>query len=488
MQRRKFMRNAGTASAALTVGALPGFTKNNSIYQPFSNQRDRYGGLKDIKFEPNGFFRLEKADRWWLVTPEGHAYLSFGLNHAERKHLYRGYNKDHWIKEFGLKKNAEEKDLQPGFENKVKKDMDTFGTTTLGTHSSTREFSEIFTNDVVNVRMVNICHYQTPTEDDFLDVFSENFKDHCEERAQEVVVPRKDDPRVLGYTLTDCPIFTEPESWPHEYNIYGWKRDQVPTWPRVLRNKGPESPGKKAYVNTMKQIYNHNIADFNDTYNTDFISFDALLQAENWRRRPELDNVRESRDNDTFLLRVIDKCYEVEVGAIRKYDTNHMVFGDKFQGNRMGLEIPLEHISLFAKHFDLIFFQKYATWYDMEPLMDLFRRYGGGKPCYVGDGSLNVPNENMPDPFGPHCATQKIRAQKVKELLYNSFARFDMVGWDWCGWMDLWVKDPDNLQARDPRHGGVQDPFGNYNTEMVAVMKEFSEKIYEVGTGSFQRD
>ena len=57
---------------------------------------------KNIKFEATGFFRLEKADRWWLVTPEGNAYLSFGLNHAERKHLYRGYNRDFWIKKFAV--------------------------------------------------------------------------------------------------------------------------------------------------------------------------------------------------------------------------------------------------------------------------------------------------------------------------------------------------------------------------------------------------
>ena len=39
---------------------------------------DRYGGLKSVRFDPSGFFRLEKKRRWWLVTPDGSAFLSFG--------------------------------------------------------------------------------------------------------------------------------------------------------------------------------------------------------------------------------------------------------------------------------------------------------------------------------------------------------------------------------------------------------------------------
>ena len=42
---------------------------------------DPYGGWKGKKFRASGFFRVEKDDRWWLVSPEGNAFLSFGINH-----------------------------------------------------------------------------------------------------------------------------------------------------------------------------------------------------------------------------------------------------------------------------------------------------------------------------------------------------------------------------------------------------------------------
>jgi len=504
-QRRDFLKLAGMGSAALGASYIGMAAKSINSKNAVLTGRDKYGGCTDIHFEPTGFFRLEKADRWWLVTPEGNAFLSFGANHVDIRNIMASYNKEFWAKKFGIGENADSKAFLPGFEKKVKDDLKAFGMNTLGTHSGTGMYSESIANDVVNCRMVDICHYMTPTEDDFPDVFSDDFVKHCDQRARAIAAPRKDDPFVIGYSMTDCPILTDPESWPHDYNVYGWRTDQKPTWSQVLRNKGENSPGKRVYVSAMRQIYHNSIREFNDTYNTDFKSFDDLLQATQWRRRPQYSNSREGRDNYEFLLKVVDRCYEVEVAAIRKHDPNHIILGDKFQGNRMGLEVPDEIIALCGKHFDLIFFQKYTVWHDLEPLLNKFARFGGGKPIYMGDSSINVPNENMPDPFGPQCVNQKIRAEVFKKVFYSSYARNDFVGWDWCGWMDLWAKDPDQARAerfekaalaaaeatgqqiriglRDPRHGGVQDPYGNYDQPIQKAMKEFSEKMYDIAIG-----
>ncbi|HEX7814934.1 beta-agarase [Dyella sp.] len=45
-------------------------------------QVDIYGGRTDMaSFKATGWFRSEKRDgRWWLVTPEGHAFFSLGMN------------------------------------------------------------------------------------------------------------------------------------------------------------------------------------------------------------------------------------------------------------------------------------------------------------------------------------------------------------------------------------------------------------------------
>ncbi|GGA50386.1 beta-agarase [Dyella nitratireducens] len=42
---------------------------------------DAYGGREDIPLTRTGWFHTQKANgRWWLVTPDGHAFFSLGLN------------------------------------------------------------------------------------------------------------------------------------------------------------------------------------------------------------------------------------------------------------------------------------------------------------------------------------------------------------------------------------------------------------------------
>ena len=59
---------------------------------------DQFGGWAGRRFEATGFFRVEKGDRWWLVTPEGHAFLSWGINHLYPDLWKQDYNREAWKK------------------------------------------------------------------------------------------------------------------------------------------------------------------------------------------------------------------------------------------------------------------------------------------------------------------------------------------------------------------------------------------------------
>lgn len=39
-----------------------------------SYELDKFGGCKEKSFLATGFFRVEKDEHWWLVTPEGTPY------------------------------------------------------------------------------------------------------------------------------------------------------------------------------------------------------------------------------------------------------------------------------------------------------------------------------------------------------------------------------------------------------------------------------
>lgn len=77
-----------------------------------TSERDQYGGWTGKKFAATGFFRVEKDERWWLVTPEGNAFLSFGINHLH-PHLWKqDYNREAWKKRLGID-NLDSREFTP---------------------------------------------------------------------------------------------------------------------------------------------------------------------------------------------------------------------------------------------------------------------------------------------------------------------------------------------------------------------------------------
>ena len=177
--------------------------------------------------------------------------------------------------------------------------------------------------------------------------------------AKEIAAPLKDDPYLLGYSMTDCPLLTEEDLRERTDTIGGARRPSRIGWPRRLRNLGSDAPGKRVYVETMRKIYRNRIKDFNTIYDTKFKSFDNLSSTENWRPNTQLSNANESRDNVIFLQRVVDKYYETTRNAIRRYDSNHMFVGDKLHANTDSLDTVLP---ITSKYTEIIMYQMYARY------------------------------------------------------------------------------------------------------------------------------
>ena len=161
------------------------------------------------------------------------------------------------------------------------------------------------------IHFVDIPHWKPEIPDEnFKDVFSDEFAWDCDRMAKKIAAPAKDDPFLLGYTMTDCPLMTEEDCRERPDVIGGARRKARIGWPRRLRNLGAAAAGKKAYVETMRDVYRGEISDFNTTYGSQFASFDALASSEQWRPHTDLSNANETRDNVEFLQRVVAKYYQ----------------------------------------------------------------------------------------------------------------------------------------------------------------------------------
>jgi hypothetical protein len=442
--------------------------------------RDQYGGWTGKQFEATGFFRTEHdGKRWWLVTPEGNAFLSLGVNHYHAGWWAQDYNQDHWIREFGAGAVYDDAWNQ-GWHDRMAADLAHLGLNTIGIHTDapvTGGTPNDIAAYVARYDPVDIPHYKDDTgPEKFPDVFSEAFEDLCDARAQEMVAPRAKDPRVLGYSMTDCPIFTDLDAAERGMTIYGAPRREMPTWPRVLRNLGADAPGKQAYVAAMRDAYGGDVAGFNTTYGTNFASWDALLAATDWRPRTDYDNPREIDDNTAFLRDCVDAYYRKAKEALRRYDTNHMFFGDKINGNSDTIGAVLD---ITTKYTDLVFYQIYGRYAEQAAMMD---QWTGrvGMPFLNGDSAYSFTCDVMPSPYGPHARDQAQRAEWLREFSDQSFARPDFVGWHICGTIDTWS----SMDGKDAKqHSGLMTATGEYYPELEVAIQDLSARMYEIAEG-----
>ncbi len=464
MNRRQFIKGF-----AAGLSLAPAILRAQSV-DAFS-LRDRYGGCPAIRFEPSGFFRLEKRERWWFVTPEGNAFLSLGMNHVHPGWLNQVYNAEHWRKAFGAERYNDAK-WKEGVRAKVAADLAAFGYNTLGVHNNHAALRpKIDTAWIKPVVFANTHHWLEPDQMEFPDVFSAEFERHCDDLARKECAPLKGDPWLLGYAMTDCPILTEIDAAARPTHVYGSARGATATWPRALRNLPASAPGKRAYVDFMRTRHSSWILHFNEVYETNFESWEDLLKAENWRPGVDPNNAKEIQDNRAFLAKVVDQYYSVTAAALRRHDPNHLVFGDKLNANTDSGDLV---VPITAKHTDLVFYQMYGRWREQRPVLARWSKLTD-KPFFNGDGAFHAPHANMPNPHGPHAVDQEHRAEMTREFCERMFAREDFVGWSVCGWVETWKTMP---RKEFKQHGGIQDPFGENYEPLRETLNGFSGRMY----------
>lgn len=461
--RRDFIKTMGFGAAAATIPFLG---------RCGGQKLDSYGGLESVRFEATGFFRVEKGDRWWLVTPDGAAFLSFGLNHADVEYLLQDYNIDHWRAKFGFQ-DPKDPEFRQGFIKKVMEDIKVFGMNTLGCHARKEIFGTLTIPYLQGLFFARTAYWIVRSPEYYPDVFSDEFKDRCEQVAQRLCLPKKDDPFLIGYTFTNVPILTDLDAEAHGMVPWGRPQPTMPTWPRALRNKGPEAPCKKVFVSIMREQY-PTIQAFNSVYKTNFTSFDALLTSKNWSPNVKTSGIEDSNDNRSFLMRIYDRYYTVACEAVRKFDPNHLIFGDPINANTPP---PDEIISLVAKHTDIISYQYYGAYDEYSQLLDRWSELTG-MPLFNTDSNFAVPYKEMPNPVGPHCPDEETRARYFLDFATRAFSRPDFIGWHWCGWVDSWES-----WRKVQQHCGLQNPLGQYHHPMPEVMSKFGSQLYEYGLG-----
>ena len=310
-----------------------------------------------------GFFQVERhGSHWFFTSPGGEPLFSIGMNHIDSATLRSQSSGDVWRQRFG---NSEQRFIQEG----VRRDLLDWGFNCVGWNQEVvvrgsfiteggvlHRHSRSWTPEEYRWLDMPYCHllpfiesHQWELESRLPDIRSAEFAEWCDYVARNDCARMADDPNLIGYFYTDCPI------WIHS---------------RIPDDKPP-------------------------------ILDPEMLATESGRK--------EAFDIATHYYRTLRD-------AIRRYDPNHLILGDRYEG-RQPLAEPV--IRAAVPYTDVLCFQNFGP---IAEVVESFRHWHAitGLPVLLADAAARMSDQP------PQRESYSMKIKTLRELDF-------CVGWHLCG-------------------------------------------------------
>ncbi len=377
-------------------------------------------------FEPSGFFRLENHKGiWWLVTPDGYAFYSIGVNHISSKGYFcpkLGYSP--YERAILEKYGSKEKWAQA-----TKSRLIEWGFNTIGAWSEVELFPQFPYVLQLNFSRLAGGDWVKGT---FPDVFDPRWEKAVFGLAQKICSARKNDPWLIGY-FTDNELHWGPD-WRNLKTLIG----QFMTLPA-------SSAGKKALVGFFRKRYNNDFSQFEKVWRSGAKNFDELFHKTKLGASWFFDRTRIKDDVYAFDELVAEKYFSTVAQAIRKYDPNHLILGCRFHG----LGVSEGVIRQAGRWMDAIS----INYYYLTPLQELLPRLVGAvdfsgwmkkyyqlaqKPILITEFSYRAITSGLPNIKGAPVTvlTQHDRARRFASYAKKCQSAPYIIGYHWFNYMD----------------------------------------------------
>ncbi|MEM9327495.1 MAG: agarase [Bacteroidota bacterium] len=343
----------------------------------------------EMKVSRNFFTIAQKSGHWWFITPQGEPFFSIGLNHVDPASLRYPENIHIWEEKYQASTTEWlKKSLRPNLID--------WGFNTLGWEQevTVRQWrhSRSFTNDELKALDMPYCRMLPFTE------FHqwEKHTVHHDFFSQEWIEWCEYVARSYCADVRNDP------------NLIGYFFSDCPTW-----------------IHTQPQ---------ND-----------------WRG-PRFDPKRlDTEKGRQELSAMATQYYKTIHDAIRKYDPNHLILGDRYEANA---PIATEVIEAALPYVDVLSFQDFRD--PVNHLADWYERTG--KPVLLADAA-RIKWRTVPGEFTRNNG--EWYADVIGELINNP----GCVGFHLCG----------AYQRNKARRYGLLDEMENPDTENVALIKAANE-------------
>ena len=444
--------------------------------EKFPDDWSKYGGWKEKKFIATGYFRTQyDGKRWWMVDPEGYAFLSVGVD-CFRKGSPGPVDGIEDL--FDWLPNAKDT-ISPGFSPKWrnKKNMDFYKSNMTRVFDKDWEstwekitaglIKKFRINTVGNWSDLNFAKkmhlpYVLPMQDfpstkvllyrDFPDVFSREYQVNSGKFASQLN-EYKDDPYMIGYFLRN-----EPQ-WAFGYHNLAYE----------MFGTDQKSDTKSEFVNWITKKYNNDIKEFNKNWQLDLKKFDDLKSI------TFKDYSSEKADSDfyDFSTIMVKKYVDLPCDEVKKVDKHHLNLGMRYAW------LSSDLLYKAGERFDVFSINGYGI--DPPPTAEIAKK--SGKPVMIGEYHHGAVDRGLPATGIIGVLNQQDRAFAYRNYIEQGFARPELIGMHYFQWIDQPFYgrfDGENYNI------GIVDINNLPYPELTKAMITANQRIYEVGSGKIQ--
>jgi hypothetical protein len=417
---------------------------------PALPDRDEYGGWSSgPKLPARGFFyTCQQQGKWWLVTPSGHLFLSFGVNairtdEAETlitsresmfswlpgekdplaRHLSDAknilYGPVRQGKGFNFyRANLQRKygeDYTPRFLETVNDRLRSWGFNTIANWSDPRLYSyhEVPYTATITIegdfaRVSNGIEHQKKMTDPFDPQFRQAVRYNLEKQTAKY----HDDPWCIGYFIDNEISWGGTSSDVEHFGLaIGTLRERA------------SSPAKQAFINLLKQRYS-SIDALNAGWGTQFKTWELSTQES---PTPDFSREKVKADFTSFLEEFARQYFRTIKECLTETDPNHLYLGCRF-----AWYIP-EAVDAAAEFCDVVSFNIYDRELNPEDWAFALKL---NKPCIIGEFHFGAMDRGMFHTGLVAAHDQKERAQLFVGFIHSVVDHPAFVGCGWFQFMD----------------------------------------------------
>ena len=445
----EFVRDLAAESAAL---------------RPAPESWDEFGGWREgPALEATGAFRAEKVqDRWWLVTPEGHVFFSFGVDTLRHQtDIANGHRHPDWYEtpppknggmaftHWNLQRKFGKADYLADYYRLIHARLASWGFNTIGRWGAWRLPAAGRTPYLLQLESPARAPRLPGTR--IYDVFHPDFETRFREGVlaqgsrEKAIATAVDDPFCIGISLDNELAFGT----------------MIPV---MMAQDFRASPAKNAFFERIRAKY-ASLAAINAAWGTNLMTWPQLVSLS-----MPLPGAGFAADAEAFMSDWLRRYFKAARDAAKALAPKRLYFTAAFAE----MEQPAAAWDAAAEFADVLLADVHLR--DASALRPLCSPAAPERPLLVGAFTFGCLDRGMFAAGPVALPSQAARAEALRTFMRGALANPQVVGAHWFQYRDQPLIGRDDGEAFEI---GLVDVCDRPYREVVAAAREIGEQLYE---------